>query len=58
VLLPREDQVGAKRCGHRPVNRQYREIFDQVKAAADAKNRCGFFLIARTDAIQAGVDAC
>jgi methylisocitrate lyase len=55
-----EDQVGAKRCGHRPgkeiVSRQ--EMADRVKAAADAKSDAGFFLIARTDAIQMeGVDA-
>jgi len=55
-----EDQVGAKRCGHRPgkeiVSRQ--EMADRVKAAADAKTDADFFLIARTDAIQVeGVDA-
>jgi len=55
-----EDQVGAKRCGHRPgkeiVSRQ--EMADRVKAAADAKTDAKFFLIARTDAIQMeGVDA-
>jgi methylisocitrate lyase len=55
-----EDQVGAKRCGHRPgkeiVSKQ--EMADRVKAAADAKTDADFFLIARTDAIQAeGVDA-
>ena len=55
-----EDQVGAKRCGHRPgkeiVSRQ--EMADRVKAAADAKTDKDFFLIARTDAIQMeGVDA-
>lgn len=55
-----EDQVGAKRCGHRPgkeiVSKQ--EMADRVRAAADAKTDAGFFLIARTDAIQAeGVDA-
>ena len=55
-----EDQVGAKRCGHRPgkeiVSRQ--EMADRVKAAADAKTDPDFFLIARTDAIQMeGVDA-
>jgi methylisocitrate lyase len=55
-----EDQVGAKRCGHRPgkeiVTRQ--EMADRVKAAADAKTDSEFFLIARTDAIQMeGVDA-
>jgi len=55
-----EDQVAAKRCGHRPgkeiVGRQ--EMADRVKAAADAKTDADFFLIARTDAIQVeGVDA-
>jgi len=46
-----EDQVGAKRCGHRPG----KEI---VTTAADAKTDKDFFLIARTDAIQVhGVDA-
>lgn len=48
-----EDQVGAKRCGHRPgkeiVSRE--EMVDRVKAAADAKTDSNFFLIARTDAI-------
>ena len=55
-----EDQVGAKRCGHRPgkeiVSKQ--EMADRVKAAADAKTDPEFFLIARTDAIAVeGVDA-
>ncbi len=54
-----EDQVGAKRCGHRPgkeiVSKE--EMADRVKAAADAKTDPDFFLIARTDAIQVeGVD--
>src|SRR6478609_737510 len=43
-----EDQVGAKRCGHRPgkeiVGKQ--EMADRVKAAADAKTDSDFFLIA------------
>ena len=55
-----EDQVGAKRCGHRPgkeiVAKQ--EMVDRVKAAADAKTDDRFFLIARTDAIAVeGIDA-
>src|SRR5579864_6029812 len=55
-----EDQVGAKRCGHRPgkeiVSKQ--EMADRVKAAVDAKTDNDFFLIARTDAIATeGVDA-
>src|ERR1041385_9184443 len=48
-----EDQVGAKRCGHRPgkelVSKQ--EMADRVKAAVDAKTDPGFFIIARTDAL-------
>src|SRR6478672_7386356 len=48
-----EDQVGAKRCGHRPgkelVSRQ--EMVDRVKAAVDARTDPGFFIIARTDAL-------
>ncbi|MBI5333084.1 MAG: methylisocitrate lyase [Burkholderiales bacterium] len=55
-----EDQVGAKRCGHRPGKEivSTEEMVDRVKAAADAKTDPDFFLIARTDAIQVhGVDA-
>jgi methylisocitrate lyase len=48
-----EDQVGAKRCGHRPgkelVSKQ--EMVDRVKAAVDAKTDPDFFIIARTDAL-------
>ena len=55
-----EDQVGAKRCGHRPGKEivSCEEMVDRVRAAADARADADFFLIARTDAIQAeGVDA-
>ncbi len=55
-----EDQIGAKRCGHRPGKEivSAGEMADRVKAAADAKTDADFFLIARTDAIQVeGVDA-
>lgn len=55
-----EDQVGAKRCGHRPGKEivSTEEMVDRVKAAADARTDENFFIIARTDAIQAhGVDA-
>ncbi|WP_226468790.1 methylisocitrate lyase [Luteimonas panaciterrae] len=55
-----EDQVGAKRCGHRPGKEivSAGEMADRVKAAADAKTDADFFLIARTDAIAVdGVDA-
>jgi methylisocitrate lyase len=48
-----EDQVGAKRCGHRPgkelVSKQ--EMIDRVKSAVDAKVDPDFFIIARTDAL-------
>ncbi len=55
-----EDQVGAKRCGHRPGKEivSTEEMRDRVKAAADARTDPSFYLIARTDAIAAqGVDA-
>ena len=61
-----EDQVGAKRCGHRPnkelVSQQ--EMADRVKAAVDAKTDPQFVVMARTDALaveglQAAIDrAC
>ncbi len=55
-----EDQVGAKRCGHRPGKEivSADEMVDRVKAASDAKTDAQFFLIARTDAIAVdGVNA-
>ena len=54
-----EDQVGAKRCGHRPGKEivTTEEMVDRVRAAADAKTDSAFFLIARTDAIAVeGID--
>ena len=55
-----EDQVGAKRCGHRPgkelVSKQ--EMVDRIKAAVDAKTDRDFFILARTDALaNEGLDA-
>ncbi len=55
-----EDQVGQKRCGHRPgkdvVSKE--EMVDRVKAAVDARNDAGFVLMARTDAAAVeGIDA-
>ncbi|MFN8762192.1 MAG: methylisocitrate lyase [Burkholderiales bacterium] len=48
-----EDQVGAKRCGHRPnkeiVSQQ--EMVDRIKAAVDARTDGGFVIMARTDAL-------
>jgi methylisocitrate lyase len=48
-----EDQVGAKRCGHRPgkelVSKQ--EMADRIKAAVDARTDPEFFILARTDAL-------
>ena len=55
-----EDQVQAKRCGHRPgkaiVSRD--EMVDRIKAAVDAKTDPAFVIMARTDAIAVeGLDA-
>jgi methylisocitrate lyase len=48
-----EDQVGAKRCGHRPnkelVSKD--EMVDRIKAAVDAKTDADFVIMARTDAL-------
>jgi methylisocitrate lyase len=48
-----EDQVGAKRCGHRPgkelVSKE--EMADRIKAAADARTDADFVVMARTDAL-------
>jgi methylisocitrate lyase len=55
-----EDQVQAKRCGHRPGKQVVSagEMCDRVKAAADAKPYDDFVIMARTDAIASeGVDA-
>ncbi|HSS47272.1 MAG TPA: methylisocitrate lyase, partial [Burkholderiales bacterium] len=61
-----EDQVQAKRCGHRPgkaiVSKE--EMVDRIKAAVDAKTDADFVVMARTDALaveglQAAIDrAC
>ena len=48
-----EDQVGAKRCGHRP-NKEIvpqQEMVDRVKAAVDARLDDSFVVMARTDAL-------
>ncbi len=49
-----EDQVAAKRCGHRPNKEvvSQEEMVDRVKAAVDAKTDADFVLMARTDALQ------
>ena len=55
-----EDQIQAKRCGHRPGKQivSTAEMCDRLKAAADAKAYDDFVLMARTDAIaNEGVDA-
>ena len=55
-----EDQVGAKRCGHRP-NKEIvstSEMVDRLKAAVDARTDENFSVMARTDAIAAeGIEA-
>lgn len=55
-----EDQVGQKRCGHRPgkevVSKQ--EMVDRVKSAVDARTDADFVIMARTDAAASeGLDA-
>jgi methylisocitrate lyase len=55
-----EDQVQAKRCGHRPgkaiVPRD--EMVDRIKAAVDGRTDRSFVIMARTDAIAVeGIDA-
>ena len=48
-----EDQVQAKRCGHRPGKElvDTREMIDRIKAAVDAKTDNDFVIMARTDAL-------
>lgn len=48
-----EDQVGAKRCGHRPGKELVStdEMVDRIKAAVDARTDEGFVIGARTDAL-------
>jgi methylisocitrate lyase len=48
-----EDQVSAKRCGHRPNKAivSLEEMVDRVKAAVDAKPYNDFVVMARTDAL-------
>ncbi len=55
-----EDQVGAKRCGHRPGKElvSQAEMVDRVKAAVDARSDPDFVIMARTDALAVeGLDA-
>ena len=55
-----EDQVGAKRCGHRPGKElvSQAEMVDRVKAAVDARPDPAFVIMARTDALAVeGLDA-
>jgi len=48
-----EDQVGAKRCGHRPGKElvSAEEMSDRIKAAVDARTDPNFVIMARTDAL-------
>jgi methylisocitrate lyase len=55
-----EDQVGAKRCGHRPNKELVSgdEMCDRIKAAVDGRTDASFVIMARTDAIaNEGFDA-
>lgn len=48
-----EDQVGAKRCGHRPNKELVSkgEMVDRIKAAVDARTDDSFVIMARTDSL-------
>lgn len=53
AALHMEDQVGAKRCGHRP-NKELvttEEMVDRIKSAVDARTDNAFVIGARTDAL-------
>ncbi len=55
-----EDQVGAKRCGHRPNKEivSQAEMVDRIRAAVDARTDEDFVIMARTDALAVeGLDA-
>jgi methylisocitrate lyase len=55
-----EDQVGAKRCGHRPGKELVppEEMSDRIKAAVDARSDESFVIMARTDALASeGLDS-
>jgi methylisocitrate lyase len=55
-----EDQVGQKRCGHRPGKEVVStgEMVDRIKAAVDARTDGSFVIMARTDAAAVeGLDA-
>ena len=55
-----EDQVAAKRCGHRPNKEivSVNEMVDRIKAAIDGRNSDDFTIMARTDALaNEGLDA-
>lgn len=60
-----EDQVAAKRCGHRPGKElvDTAEMVDRIHAAVDARTDESFFIMARTDALasegmEATLDRC
>jgi methylisocitrate lyase len=60
-----EDQVGTKRCGHRPGKEVVptAEMVDRIKAAVDARTDPAFVIMARTDALageglEAALDRC
>ena len=55
-----EDQVGTKRCGHRPGKEvvSTAEMVDRLKAAVDARTDSSFVIMARTDSLQGeGLDS-
>ena len=55
-----EDQVGTKRCGHRPGKEvvSTAEMVDRLQAAVDARTDSSFVIMARTDSLQGeGLDS-
>ena len=56
-----EDQIEAKRCGHRPNKKviQSKEMCERIKSAVEGRTDSDFFIIARTDAFASeGIEGC
>ena len=56
-----EDQIEAKRCGHRPNKKliSSKEMCERIKSAVEGRTDPNFFIIARTDAFASeGIEGC
>ena len=56
-----EDQIEAKRCGHRPNKKliSSKEMCERIKSAIEGRTDPNFFIIARTDAFASeGIEGC